>query len=84
MEKNYLKQPDKRRIEVKQEIKWNFINDYLSLINSFGVMLDNGFLSRYKSLISYVNSKLSNIPDGYDIVEEYVVVECEQVKRKIS
>ena len=47
-------------------------------------MLDNGFLSRYKSLISYVNSKLSNIPDGYDIVEEYVVVECEQVKHKIS
>ncbi len=84
MEKNYLKQPDKRRIEVKQEIKWNFINDYLSLINSFGVMLDNGFLSRYQSLISYVNSKLSNIPDGYDIVEEYVVVECEQVKHKIS
>ncbi len=43
MEKNYLKQPDKRRIEVKQEIKWNFINDYLSLINSFGVMLITDF-----------------------------------------
>ncbi len=66
-------QHEKEIFRFKQSLNFHFMSILLTLIH--GCVLDKRFKELLKSLEDYVYDCLS-IPDGLDILEEYVVCEC--------
>lgn len=69
---------DKSVTRLKHDTMWHFVSNYLYLLKGCGILNDKGFYRRYKSLEDYVNSKI-DIPDGLEIIDEYVLVECKDI-----
>ena len=65
-------------VTVKQDLCLTFIGLLLNCIRAYGIHNDKRFMELFLPLENYVNDCL-DIPDGLDIVEESVALDCKVI-----